>query len=128
MLYIDFFKVKYLSFVKIKTETLLSLNFYFLLLKNIKTFYFKMIFRMQRPKLFACSMCVFIIYMHIYIYIYTYISSSSCCTISTDISDLFSPPFSIVHCFWQVFRATSHISKELLYVGSSWLSRLCSSL
>ena len=55
-------------------------------------------------------------------------SSSSCHTISTDLPDPLLPPFSIVHCFQQVFRATSHISIELLYVGSSWLSCLCSSM
>ena len=37
-------------------------------------------------------------------------------------------PFSIVHCFRQVFRATSRICTELLYVGSSWSSCLCSSM
>ena len=53
---------------------------------------------------------------------------SSCHAISTDIPDPFSPPFSIVHCFQQFFRATSCISTELLYVGSSWSSCLCSSM
>ena len=37
---------------------------------------------------------------------------------STDISDPLSPPLPIVDCFWQVFRATSSIGTELLYVGS----------
>ena len=55
-------------------------------------------------------------------------SSSSCHAISTDIPDPFSPPFSIVHCFRQVFRARSRIGTELLYVGSSWSSCLCSSM
>ena len=36
------------------------------------------------------------------------------------ISDPLSPPLPIVHCFWQVFRATFSICKELLYVCSSW--------
>ena len=45
-----------------------------------------------------------------------YISSSSGCAISTDLPDPFSPPLSIVHHFWQVFRATSCIGTELLYV------------
>ena len=48
--------------------------------------------------------------------------------ISTDILDPLSPPFSIVHCFRQVFRATSHISTELLYVGFNWSSCLCLSM
>ena len=54
--------------------------------------------------------------------------SSSCRTTSMDIPDPFSPPFSIVHCFRLVFKATSCISTELLYVGSSWLSCLCLSM
>ena len=49
-------------------------------------------------------------------------------TISTDIPDPFSPPFSIVHFFRQVFRTTSRILTELLYVGSSWSSCLCSAM
>ena len=57
-----------------------------------------------------------------------FIKSSSCYTVSTDISDPLSPPLPIVHCFWQVFWATSSICTELLYVCLSWMSRLCSSL
>ena len=41
-------------------------------------------------------------------------SSSSCCAISTDILDPFSPPFSIQHCFRQVFRAA--VCRSLLVV------------
>ena len=48
--------------------------------------------------------------------------------ISTDIPDPFSPPFPIVHCFRQVFRTTSRIGTDLLYVGSSWSYCLCSSM
>ena len=55
-------------------------------------------------------------------------SSSSCHAINMDIPDLFSPLLPIVHCFWQVFRATSRIGIELLYVGSSWSSYLCSTM
>ena len=48
-----------------------------------------------------------------------YISSSSSLrhAISTDIPDLLLPPLPIVHCFRQVFRVTSRIGIELLYVG-----------
>ena len=53
---------------------------------------------------------------------------SSCHAISMDISDPVLPPFSIVHRSKQVFRATSGISTELLYVVSSWLSCLFSSM
>ena len=56
------------------------------------------------------------------------ISSSSCRAISTDIPDPFSPTSSLAHCFRQVFKATSRIGTELLYVGSSWPSCLCSSM
>ena len=52
-------------------------------------------------------------------------SSSSCRIISTDIPDPLLPPFSIVHCFQQ---ATSRISTQQLYAGSSWSSCLCSSM
>ena len=62
----------------------------------------------------------------IYIYIYIYISS--CHDISTDIPDPLSPHLPIVHCFRQILRATFRIGTELLYVGSSWLSFLCSSI
>ena len=55
-------------------------------------------------------------------------SSSSCCAISMDIPDPLLPPLLIIHCFWQVLRATSSIGTELLYVGSSWTSCLCSSM
>ena len=55
-------------------------------------------------------------------------SSSSCRAISTDISNLLSSPFPIVHCFRQLFRNTSRIGTELLYVGSSWSSCLWSSM
>ena len=56
------------------------------------------------------------------------ISSSSCRAISTDFPDLLPPPISIVHRFQLVFKATSCIGTELLYVGSSRSSCLCSSL
>ena len=49
-------------------------------------------------------------------------SSSSHRAISTDIPDPLSSPFSIVHCFQQVFRNASRIGTELLYIGSSWSS------
>ena len=45
-----------------------------------------------------------------------------------DIPDPLSPPLPIVYCFQQVFRVTSHIGTELLYVGCSWSSWLCSSM
>ena len=48
------------------------------------------------------------------------ISSSSCRATSADIPDPLSPLLPIVHCFWQVLRATFRILTELLYVGSSW--------
>ena len=55
-------------------------------------------------------------------------SSSSRHTTSTDIPDPISPPLPIVHWFRQVFRATSRIDTELLYVGSSCSSCFCSSM
>ena len=52
-------------------------------------------------------------------------SSSSCCAASTDIPDPLSPLLPIDHRLWQVFRATSRILTELLYVCSSWSSCFC---
>ena len=43
-------------------------------------------------------------------------SSSSCRPTSTDIPDFLSPLLPIIHRFWQVFRATSRILAQLLYV------------
>ena len=54
-------------------------------------------------------------------------SSSSCPAISRDIPDPLSPLLPIVHCFQQVFMAKFHI-QELLYIGSSWSSCLCSAI
>ena len=54
--------------------------------------------------------------------------SSSCHAINTDIPDPLSPPFYIVSRFRQVLKFISRICTELLYVGSSWSSRLCSSM
>ena len=58
----------------------------------------------------------------------SFLISSSCRAIGTDIPDPFSPHLPIVHCFRQILRSTSCIGTELLYVGSSWTSRLCSSM
>ena len=54
--------------------------------------------------------------------------SSSCLAISTDIPDPLSSPLPIVHWFRQVRRTASSIDTELLNIGSSWSSCLCSSM
>ena len=54
--------------------------------------------------------------------------SSSCRTASTDLPDPLSPPVSILFRPQEVFQATSCISEEWLYIGSSWTSYLCSSM
>ena len=43
-----------------------------------------------------------------------------------DAPDPLPPSFSIVHRFQEVFKATTCIGTELLYVGSSWSSFLSS--
>ena len=43
-------------------------------------------------------------------------SSSSCRTASSDIPDPLSTLFPIVHRLWQLFRATSRILTQLLYI------------
>ena len=55
-------------------------------------------------------------------------SSSSCRAASTDISDPFLPLLPIIHRLRQVFRATSCILTQLLYVCSSWSSCFCSAI
>ena len=55
-------------------------------------------------------------------------SSPLCHAISVDIPDTLSTHLPIVHCFRQVFRATSRIGIELLCVGSSRSSFLCTSM
>ena len=55
-------------------------------------------------------------------------SPSSCHAASTALPDHLSPPISIVHRSQVVFKATSCIGTELLYIGFSWSScfaRLC---
>ena len=54
--------------------------------------------------------------------------SSSCHAASTDLPDPRSPPISIVHRTREVFKAKYCIVTELLYIGSSWSSCLCSSI
>ena len=72
---------------------------------------------------FSLSISIYLSIMSICLYLSHYsfsrISSSSslCRAISTDIPDPLSPPFPIVHYFQQVFKATSRIGTELLYVG-----------
>ena len=58
----------------------------------------------------------------------TVTSSSSCPATSMDIPDSLSPLRPIIHRFWQVLRATSHILTELLYVGSSLSPCFCSTM
>ena len=53
-------------------------------------------------------------------FVLSFPSSSSCRATSTDIPDPLLPLLPIVHCSWQVLRATSRIFTELLYVASSW--------
>ena len=62
------------------------------------------------------------------IYFWCYISSSSCHVDSTYLPDPLPPPVSIVHHSREVFKATSCIGTELLYIGFSWSSNLCSSI
>ena len=55
-------------------------------------------------------------------------SSSSCPAASTDLPDPHLLSISIIHCSQEVFKAISCIRTELLYIGSSWSSCLCSSM
>ena len=67
----------------------------------------------------------FIIYELIFDVMVFTSSSSSCHAASTDLPDPLSPPVSVVHCAREIFKTTSCIGTELLYIGSSCL---CSSM
>ena len=74
---------------------------------------------------------LFTVFFQIAIFIYittSSSSSSSCCTTSMDLPDPLLPPLSIVLHSQLVFKATSCIGRELLYVGFSWSSCLCLSM
>ena len=55
-------------------------------------------------------------------------SSSSCRAACADIPDRLSPFLPIIHRLRQVFRVTSRVLTQLLYVGSCWSSHSCSSM
>ena len=59
---------------------------------------------------------------------YIYLQSSSYHAVSTDLPGPLSPPVSIVHRSREVFKAPSCIGTEQLYIGSSKLFKLCSSV
>ena len=67
-------------------------------------------------------------FLHTFNLDYISSSSSSCRAASTDIPDPLSSLLPIVHRLWQVFKATSCILTELLYVCSNWLSCFCSTI
>ena len=62
-----------------------------------------------------------------YVCLHTSSSSSSCHAANTDLPESLSSSFTIVHCSWEVFKATYYIGTEVFYIGSSWSSCLCSS-
>ena len=55
-------------------------------------------------------------------------SSSSCHAASMDLHDPLLSSVSIVHRSQEVLQVISCISTELLHIGSSWSSKLCSSM
>ena len=55
-------------------------------------------------------------------------SSSSCRAACADIPDRLSPFLPIIHRLRQVFRVTSRVLTQLLYVGSCWSSHSCTSM
>ena len=59
---------------------------------------------------------------------FSFVFLSSCRAASTVLFDPLSPHVSIVHRFREVFQVTSCIGTDLLYLGSSWSSNLCSSM
>ena len=65
---------------------------------------------------------------NIYFTICCLLKICSCLTDNMDLPDPLPPPVPIIYRFWQVFKATSCISTELLYIVSSRSSCLCSSM
>ena len=57
-----------------------------------------------------------------YLIIFIYQPSSSCHTTSTGLLDPLRPPVSVVYRSRKVFKPTSCIGIELLYIGFSWSS------
>ena len=55
-------------------------------------------------------------------------SSPSCNATSTDLLDPLSAHVSIIHRSLEILKSISSIGTELLYIGSSWPSCLCSSM
>ena len=55
-------------------------------------------------------------------------SSSSCRAASADIPDPLSPFLPIIHRLRQVFRVTSCVLTQLLYVSPCWSSHSCTSI
>ena len=80
----------------------------------------KFTFKTKIPKIFIISKRIFLLSNWL-----SSSSSSSCRAASTDIPDHLPPLLPIVYWLWQVFRATSHILTQLLYVCSSWSSCFC---
>ena len=74
---------------------------------------FNSYFHISSPDLYAILICIL---------------SLSCVSISTGIPDPLPPPISIIHRSRLVFKYTSCIGTDLLYVGSSWSYCLCSSM
>ena len=60
--------------------------------------------------------------------IHIYISSSSCRAVCADIPDRLSPFLPITHRLRQVFRITTRVLTQLLYVSSCWSSHTCTSM
>ena len=77
----------------------------------------------QKPLVLCSNFYVWLVYVCL-----NGVSSSSCHAACTDIPDLLLPLLLIVHRIWKVFRATSRILTELLYVCSSWSSCFSSAI
>ena len=78
--------------------------------------------------IYSCIHVYIHIYSCIHTHIYIHMHASSCRPASMDLPDPLLPPISIIHHSQEVLQATSFIGTELLYIGSHWLSYLCSSM
>ena len=94
-------------------------------------------------RVFVCIHMCMGVYIYIYIHTHAHMngcthtrvytcmcisSSSSCRAACADIPDRLSPFLPIIHRLRQVFRVTSRVLTQLLYVGSCWSSHSCTSM
>ena len=96
-------------------------------------FFFSYVFTVFSVFVFSVSFNLFyspsfFLFVLSFFSIYIHTSSSSCRAACADIPDRLSPFLLIIHRLRQVFRVTSRVLTQLLYVSSCWSSHSCTSM